>query len=150
MTVAVDQPRFERRDNALGLGVAAPRLSWRTTASDPGWTQSGYDVEVRRGGSWKNQLDPAAVTLARRESEFENDMATGSVTALLVLSDVRVGDVVRVSYTIEGENPILQGLVDNEFFFGWRSPNLDRRARVLFPPGATPTVHATASGSTLR
>ncbi|MGN6427169.1 MAG: family 78 glycoside hydrolase catalytic domain [Leifsonia sp.] len=51
MTVAVDQPRFERRDNALGLGVAAPRLSWRTTASDAGWTQSGYDVEVRRGGA---------------------------------------------------------------------------------------------------
>ena len=109
-----------------------------------------HRVEVRRGGSWKNQLDPAAVTLARRESEFENDMATGSVTALLVLSDVRVGDVVRVSYTIEGENPILQGLVDNEFFFGWRSPNLDRRARVLFPPGATPTVHATPGAPTPR
>ncbi|WP_348789801.1 glycoside hydrolase family 78 protein [Leifsonia sp. NPDC080035] len=50
MTVAVDQPRFERRDNALGLGVARPRLSWRTTASDPDWAQAGYDVEVSRGG----------------------------------------------------------------------------------------------------
>jgi hypothetical protein len=101
-----------------------------------------HRVEVRRGGAWKNQLDPAAVTLARRESEFEHDMATGSVTALLVLPDVRAGDVVRVSYTVEGENPILEGLDDDDFVFGWRNPILDRRARVLFSPDAVPATYA--------
>jgi len=52
MTVAVEQPRFERRDSgpALGIGTAEPRLSWRTRADDPEWTQTGYDVEVHRGG----------------------------------------------------------------------------------------------------
>ncbi|MDN4613731.1 family 78 glycoside hydrolase catalytic domain [Leifsonia sp. F6_8S_P_1B] len=52
MTVVVEQPRFERRDSgpALGIGVAAPRLSWRTAATDRDWTQTGYEVEVTRAG----------------------------------------------------------------------------------------------------
>ena len=101
-----------------------------------------HRVEVRRDGVWKSQLDPAAVTLARREAAFENDMATGSVTALLVLQDVRAGDVIRISYTVEGDNPILQGLDDDEFLFGWRNPILERRARVLFAAPATPLTRA--------
>jgi len=52
MTVVVEQPRFERRDRgpALGIGTAAPRLSWRARADDPDWTQTRYDVETHRGG----------------------------------------------------------------------------------------------------
>jgi hypothetical protein len=60
-------------------------------------------VEVRRGGVWTNRFDAAQVSLARRESDFENDLTDGSVTALLLLSDVRLGDVVRVAFSVEGK-----------------------------------------------
>ena len=52
-----------------------------------------HRVELRRDGKWQNRLDPDKVSLARRESGFEENMADGSVTALIVLEDIRPRDV---------------------------------------------------------
>src|SRR4051794_17803285 len=44
--------RFEHRTDTgpvLGIGTAAPRLSWQVPAADPGYTQSAYEVEITRG-----------------------------------------------------------------------------------------------------
>ena len=43
-------PQFEHHREALGIGETEPRLSWKTTAA-AGWRQSGYQVEVSRGGA---------------------------------------------------------------------------------------------------
>lgn len=94
-----------------------------------------HGVDLRRGGAWSSRLAPERVTLARREAGFEQDMATGTVTALLVLDDVRAGDVVRVRYTVTGANPILAGQISESAGFGWVQPQLRRRLRVLFAPG---------------
>ena len=44
-----------------------------------------HRVQVRRDGAWIDRLDPSAISLARRESDFEDGITDGSVTALLVL-----------------------------------------------------------------
>ncbi|GAB3691230.1 family 78 glycoside hydrolase catalytic domain [Nocardiopsis oceani] len=47
--VRVPSPvRCEHDQEALGIGVAAPRLSWQTEAP-VGWRQAYYDIEVRHG-----------------------------------------------------------------------------------------------------
>ena len=91
-----------------------------------------HAVEVRRGGAWTSRLDTDRITLARRETDFEADMATGMVTALIVLDDVRPGDVVRLRYTVGGENPVLGGLDGESATFGWTDPIRERRLRILF------------------
>jgi alpha-L-rhamnosidase len=50
MPVIVSAPAVEHHREPLGIGEAAPRLSWKNTASDD-WTQSRYRVEITRGGS---------------------------------------------------------------------------------------------------
>ena len=97
-------------------------------------------VEVRRDGRWTTRLKPEAITLARRETDFESDLSTGEVTALLVLDDLRVGDVVRVSYTVEGANPVLAGLDAEDLSFGGKNPLLRQRMRVIFDAGSNPLV----------
>lgn len=99
-----------------------------------------HRVEVLRDGKWTSRLKPETITLARRESSFESDMATGEVTALLVLDDLRVGDMVRISYTIDGANPVLDGLDADDTVFGFPHPLLHERLRVLFDPGTAVTV----------
>ena len=99
-----------------------------------------HRVEVLRDGTWSNRLKPESIALARRESEFESDMATGEVTALLVLEDVRVGDVVRISYTVAGANPVLAGLNADHSVFGFQHPLMRQRFEVLFDPGANIAV----------
>ena len=91
-----------------------------------------HAAELRRDGAWSNRLDTGHVTLARRETDFEDDMATGVVTALIVFDDVRPGDVVRLRYTIFGENPVLGGSDSEAALFVWSDAILERRMRVLF------------------
>ncbi len=95
-----------------------------------------HRVEVLRDGQWSNRLKPETITLARREARFESDMATGEVTALLVLEDIRVGDVIRISYTIDGDNPVLAGLGADATTLGGRHALQYERYRVTFDPGA--------------
>ena len=91
-----------------------------------------HRAEVRRDGVWTNRLEPDRISLARREERFERDMADGNVTALVLLPDVRSGDVVRLAYTIEGSNPILAGSINDTVRLGWIDPLLDRHVRALF------------------
>src|SRR5512145_2584463 len=38
--------KFEHLREALGVGVANPRLSWITATDTNNWRQSGYEIEV--------------------------------------------------------------------------------------------------------
>ena len=100
-----------------------------------------HRAELRREGVWHDRLVPEKVSLARRESGFENDLADGVVTALIVLDDVRVNDVLRISYTIAGSNPVLQGDVSDWTRFAWGNPALDVHLRVLMDPSDTPRIY---------
>lgn len=54
MPTTVKPVTFEHHSEALGIGRATPRLSWKTTAA-PGWVQSGYQVEVSdSAGTWRS------------------------------------------------------------------------------------------------
>lgn len=44
---AVTAPRFEHHREALGIGDAAPRLSWVVTSAPEGWQQTGHRLEQR-------------------------------------------------------------------------------------------------------
>lgn len=104
-----------------------------------------HSVRLRRDGAWLERLDPDRISLARRESEFENDLYDGRVTAMIVLDDVRVGDVVRIAYTITGSNPILDGQLLDGAQVGWRSPLLHAYVRALYDPGTT-VAHQVENG----
>lgn len=94
-----------------------------------------HRVELRRAGQWLDRLRPERISLARRETAFEQDIADGAVTALIVLDDVRADDVVRISYSVVGSNPILAGQFAETAYMGWRNPVLDAYLRVLYDPG---------------
>lgn len=100
-----------------------------------------HSVELRRDGVWHDRLAPDRVSLARRESGFEQDLADGDVTALIVLDDVRIHDVVRIAYTVSGSNPVLEGQLTDAMRFGWSSPSLHSRLRVMLDPGRKPRVY---------
>jgi hypothetical protein len=97
-------------------------------------TLTVHRVEIRRDGVWSSRLVPEKITLARREAEFERDLTNGAVSALIVLDDVRQRDVVRIAYTLRGENPILAGMTHQALTFAWTDPIHARMARVLFKP----------------
>lgn len=120
-----------------------------------------HRVQLRRDGKWLDRYADARITLAQREDAFESDMSTGLVSALLVASDVRPGDVVRYAYSIEGDNPIMGGLTHDTLTLAWTDPILMRSIRVEFDAGSepdfrllgseqAPKLERHATGTTLR
>jgi len=54
----------EHRRDALGIGTATPRLSWRVEDAEDGWVQDGAELEIVRGsGSATYQVDGDAQVL---------------------------------------------------------------------------------------
>lgn len=84
---APSAPRFEHHDGpVLGIGVAAPRLSWVVADADPGFAQTAYEVEVTRAGSTRvTAVDSAEQVLVPWPGEPLASRETASVR-------VRVGD----------------------------------------------------------
>ncbi|NDK38319.1 DUF3857 domain-containing protein [Pseudoxanthomonas gei] len=102
-----------------------------------------HRADLRRDGKWSPRLAVDKVSLARREAGFENDLADGLVTALIVLEDVRVGDVVRISYSVIGSNPVMAGQMSDWMGFAWTSPTLEAGFRVLLEPRTSPGIYRT-------
>ncbi|MDR6839801.1 DUF3857 domain-containing transglutaminase family protein [Pseudoxanthomonas sacheonensis] len=105
-----------------------------------------HRADLRRDGRWSDRLAADKVSLARREAGFENDLSDGVVTALIVLEDVRVGDVLRISYSVIGSNPVMAGQASDWTRFASANPMLDSSLRVLFEPNARPRIYR-SSGS---
>lgn len=68
-----------------------------------------HRVTIHRNGRRLERLDAARIELLRREPRLEAQMYDGRQTALLVLDDLRVGDIVEEAFTRTGSQPALGG-----------------------------------------
>ena len=100
---------------------------------DPSWqTLIVHELAVRRDDAWLTRLVPGVITLARREQQFEGMGYTGRVSALIVLPDIAVNDVIRIRYSLKGLHPLLKNVATaNTFYLQHTQPLLQRRARVI-------------------
>jgi len=77
---------------------------------DPAFqTIAFHKVQVVRNGDIINKLQNAAINTFQRETNLERSLYDGSLTAVINLSDIRVGDIVEYAYTLKGFNPINKG-----------------------------------------
>jgi hypothetical protein len=92
-----------------------------------------HEVVLVRGAARVNQLDLSQVRLIEKERDADQDIYDGSLTALLFLQDVRPGDVIDYSYSLEGSNPLLGAKYADEFDFSSPFPVRLMRHRVIAP-----------------
>jgi len=96
-----------------------------------------HDVVLVRGAKRVNQLDVANVRVIEKERDADQDIYDGSLTALLFLNDVRPGDIIDYSYSLEGSNPLLGAKYADEFDFSSPFPVREMRHRVIAPVSRT-------------
>jgi lipoprotein NlpI len=65
-----------------------------------------HSVRILRGKEIIDQTNTVSIHFLQRETSYENGVYSGLVTAALLLSDVRVGDVVEYKYSTTGANPV--------------------------------------------
>ncbi len=81
-----------------------------------------HSIKIMRDGKEINKLVPDHFQVIRRELNAENYLYDGSLSAMLNMSDVRNGDIIDLSYTIKGFNPIHNGKFSDSFILNDYAP----------------------------
>lgn len=92
-----------------------------------------HSIEIWRDGRAINQLGRARETLMRREDSLDSRIIDGWLTLSILLEDVRVGDVVSVSYTHERTSSVLGGKSFMDQQIQWSRPVSLLKLRLLHP-----------------
>jgi len=80
-----------------------------------------------------NRLEPSKIRLSQAGLDTENLLFSSQKTAILLLDDVRVGDIVDYAYTITGGNPALGGKFTGSVRLQYRQPLEHEASRLLWP-----------------
>lgn len=92
-----------------------------------------HSIDIIRDGKTVSKLDPSEIRMVQKEDELDQEMLTGGVTSLIFVPNTRVQDVIEFSYSIEGVNPIFDGLFYKRLSLNWGDSVARRYARVVVP-----------------
>lgn len=117
-----------------------------TLAFDPSYESLTYHfIRLWRNGQAQDRLDLSEIKVLQQERDLDRQMYNGQLSTLLLLHDVRVGDIIEYACTRTGTNPVFNGkFVDTEHI-GWVSPMRQQRLRVIVPGGRT--IHSRVHGA---
>ena len=90
-------------------------------------------VRIWRGTNFLNRLDRDKVKIIQQEHDLEQHELNGQYSAILVLDDVRVGDVIDYAFTVQGENPVFGGRFACSIPLQLDQPVGRLRTRLLWP-----------------
>ncbi|MGZ8852908.1 MAG: DUF3857 domain-containing protein [Thermoanaerobaculia bacterium] len=96
-----------------------------------------HEISIIRGANQKSVLDPSAVRVIEKEADADNAIYDGRLSALVFLKDLRAGDVIDWSWSIDGANPILHGRYADELDLRSEIPSHLIRHRLIWD-GARP------------
>jgi transglutaminase-like putative cysteine protease len=101
---------------------------------DPSFeTLTVHEVVVVRNGVRIPSFNPATIRVIEKEDGSDQRIYDGERTALIFVKDVRAGDVIDYSWSIDGENPILGGLYTAELDLSSGVPSAHIRHRLHWP-----------------
>lgn len=130
-----DTKRCNRHIARANTPSAVKQFAEVSVSFDPAYQQlSFHRIDLIRNGQRLNRLQIDKFKLIQQETELSRSIYNGAWTALLVLDDIRPGDVVDYGYTISGQNPVF----GNKYFgaeqLTWTVPIQKRRVRIIADP----------------
>jgi hypothetical protein len=94
-----------------------------------------HRIKVWRNGQELNKLHLPEIKVMQREKNLERHIYDETLTAVLFLEDVRVGDVIEYAYSVIGRNPAFNGTFFTSFGLQYGDPTDEIFVRVLAPKG---------------
>jgi hypothetical protein len=92
-----------------------------------------HTLVLHRDGITIDKLGQDSVEIIQREEGMERFLYDGSMTAIIHVSDVRVGDIIEVAYSREGWNPIYGEHIFGHFATQFFMPVEQYAVRLLVP-----------------
>lgn len=113
-----------------------------------------HEITLIRDGVAYDALERDSIRVIDKEEDAASRIYDGQRTALIFLRDIRPGDVLDYSWSLNGANPILNGRYTDEYDLSSGVPSKHIRHRLLWPRnrdvkwlGAQPT--STTNGDEL-
>jgi len=134
--------RIARVTKPEGLSSGSRTITWqpdrdKVTLHGLAIIRDGQRIDVLKNGE--------DVLVLRREKDLERAMLDGRMTASIQIKDLRVGDMVDWSFSIERRDPILGPRVSDFERMGWPGAIGRYRVRMLWADG-TPLAWKTTAG----
>lgn len=105
-----------------------------TFSFDPSYqTLVLHQIRLHRGGQVIDALKHGRVSVLRREEDLERKMYDGTLSVVVSLVDVRVGDVLEYAYSENGANPVFRGRFHDSVELAWGTPLARLSQRLLWP-----------------
>lgn len=92
-----------------------------------------HHIRVVRAGQTINALRPSEIKVIQREGELNEQLFNGTLSAVVLLNDVRPGDVIDYAYSVNGDNPVLTGRYADAFSLAHSDTCALLRVRLLWP-----------------
>lgn len=81
-----------------------------------------HHLDVVRDGIRHNQIENKPIKTLQRETDLNLHLYDGTITALVIIEDLRPGDIIDYSYSLIGANPVLEGHFLAKFSFNYSLP----------------------------
>ncbi|MDR3458471.1 MAG: DUF3857 domain-containing transglutaminase family protein [Verrucomicrobiae bacterium] len=92
-------------------------------------------ARIWRGAQHFDRLDTNQVKIVQQEKDMDQYILNGEQSAILVLNDIRVGDIIDYSYSLAGTNPVFGGHFSADIPVQLEQPAERMLTRVIWPAG---------------
>ncbi len=80
-----------------------------------------HQINVIRNGKSISKLKKQDIQIINSEEDEDNNVYSGTVTAMLLMTDIRKGDTIDYSFTIKGMNPVYLNKFSKFIKLGWQT-----------------------------
>lgn len=106
-----------------------------------------HHLQLRREAETIDKLEVDRFQVLQQERDLDRQLYNGTLTAFIILEDLRIGDVIDVAYTIQGWNPVFGDHFMGGSGLGWAVPVRDFRYRLVVPAGKELQTRIHGSGT---
>ncbi len=100
---------------------------------DPAWARVElHELRVWRNNAWQDRFEGAHATVIREEASLWQHIFDGTRKLVVVMPDIRVGDVVDMAWSVDGLDPVFDGHYSEAWPMAWGVPAEQRQLRLLW------------------
>lgn len=131
--VAAEEDYFRVAQRVITEGGLDSAGEWSVTYDPEYEAVTLHRLTVIRDGQPLDRMPDLKLRYLEQEPDAAMHLYNHQVTALALLPDVRVGDIIDAAYTRRGRNPVFAGHYMARFSLGWYQQVAQVRTRVVAP-----------------
>ncbi|MEO7524575.1 MAG: DUF3857 domain-containing transglutaminase family protein [Ferruginibacter sp.] len=131
-----DQTEYIKRSIRIISQAGVQNGSQVSVSFDPAYQQlSFHSIHIIRKGAILERLRLADIKTVHQEKELNNFIYNGALDAVLIVDDVRQGDILEYSYSRKGFNPIFKNKFTTTFNLQFSFPVYELYFKLIVPAG---------------